>query len=114
VDAAAFSRMARALPGAAESCHHGHPDFRRQGRVFATLGYPEDGWGMVKLTREEQARFLASSPGVFVPANGAWGKAGSTMVHLGSAPAPQVRAALQSAWELAGAPKPPRRRRLSG
>lgn len=33
----AFRRLALDLPGAIESAHMGHPDFRANGRIFATL-----------------------------------------------------------------------------
>jgi hypothetical protein len=46
----AFRRLALALPEAVESAHQGHADFRRHGKVFATLGYPDAGHGRVKLT----------------------------------------------------------------
>jgi hypothetical protein len=29
----------------------GHPDFRVGGKIFATLGYPQVGWAMIKLPR---------------------------------------------------------------
>jgi hypothetical protein len=50
----AFRRAALALPGAIESEHMHHPDFRVANRIFATLGYPETAWGMVKLPPDEQ------------------------------------------------------------
>jgi hypothetical protein len=34
------------------------PDFRVRGKVFATLG-PQETWGMVKLTTEQQAALWA-------------------------------------------------------
>jgi len=45
-----FRRAALALPGAIEGSHQGHADFRVGKRIFATLGYPDEDWGMVKLT----------------------------------------------------------------
>ena len=48
--ASEFRRIALSLPRALEAAHMGHPDFRVAGRIFATLGYPESGWAMVKLT----------------------------------------------------------------
>jgi hypothetical protein len=36
-----FRRIALSLPGAAESWHMGHPDFRLNGRIFATLSAQE-------------------------------------------------------------------------
>ena len=44
-----FIKMALALPGVVESAHMNHPDFRIEGNIFASLGYPNDQWGMVKL-----------------------------------------------------------------
>jgi hypothetical protein len=75
-----------------------HPDFRSKGRVFATLDYPEKGWGMVKLTPGQQRAYLRRSPGVFLAANGAWGKSGCTIVRLNVAPKTIVGAALTAAF----------------
>jgi len=75
-----------------------HPDFRVAGRIFATLGYPRRGWGMVKLTPEQQEFFVRAQPGAFVPVNGAWGRAGATNVRLPAAKKGAVREALMIAW----------------
>ena len=80
--AAGFRRLALGLEGTVEHAHHGHPDFRVGGRIFASLGYPDKNWGMVVLVPEQQQRFVADHPGVFVPAAGAWGAQGSTTVRL--------------------------------
>jgi hypothetical protein len=48
ISAEDFRRIACGLPGAEEKGHMGHPDFRVSGKIFATLGYPDAGWGMVK------------------------------------------------------------------
>ena len=47
-----FRKQALTFPGAIESAHMNHPDFRLNGRIFATLDYPDTGWGMVKLAPE--------------------------------------------------------------
>ena len=78
----AFRKAALTLPGAVESAHMNHPDFRVGGRIFATLGYPDAGSGMVKLTPEQQASFIDRSPEAFEPCAGAWGRNGATSVHL--------------------------------
>lgn len=93
-----FRRMALALPEAVEAAHMDHPDFRVRGKIFATLGYPETGWGMVKLAAAQQKRLVTLKPGVFVPAAGAWGRAGATTVHLRAADKATVRKALTAAW----------------
>lgn len=93
-----FRRMALSLPEAIESSHMDHPDFRVAGKIFATLGYPAKGWGMVKLTPQQQAAFVKDSPEAFVPVNGAWGRRGATTVHLRSVTRETLRKALASAW----------------
>ncbi len=52
----------------------GHPDFRVAGRVFATLGYPGAGWGMIKLPPEDQGFLVRTQPAAFAPVKGAWGR----------------------------------------
>ena len=94
----AFRRLALALPEAVESAHMGHPDFRVRGKIFASLGYPDERWGMIKLTPEQQAEVVAQSPPMFQPVPGAWGRQGSTHVHLPAARVAPVRAAMKVAW----------------
>jgi hypothetical protein len=92
-----FRALALALPGAVEGEHMDHPDFRLGGKIFASLGVPDAGWGMVKLTPARQAQFMAKAPRVFSPSAGAWGRQGYTRVQLVVARAPAVRAALRAA-----------------
>ena len=92
-----FRRLALEIPGARESAHMNHPDFRVAGRIFATLGYPDEAHGLVKLTPEQQRTLLQQAPAVFAPCAGAWGKAGATSVQLGPARAGALRAALTAA-----------------
>jgi hypothetical protein len=94
-----FRRLALALPGVVEASHMRHPDFRVGKRVFATLGYPDDEWAMVKLSSEQQAQLVATQPEIFAPAKGAWGARGSTNVKLGVADEASVSNALRSAWQ---------------
>ena len=93
-----FRRIALSLPEATESSHMGHPDFRVSGRIFATLRAPQKGWGMVKLTPEQQETFVQSEPTVFVPVKGGWGRKGATNVWLDSADRDILRRALATAW----------------
>lgn len=95
--AAKFRALALSFPGTSEDAHMGHPDFRVGGKIFATLG-PNEDWGMVKLTPEEQASYLGAEPDVFHPASGAWGRRGCTIVHLRNAKEPTVGHALLEAW----------------
>jgi hypothetical protein len=92
-----FRNAAVNVPGASESAHMNHPDFRVNGRIFASLGYPDDGWGMVKLTPVQQRAFMKEAPKMFAPCAGAWGKAGATSVHLASAKKRILNKALRAA-----------------
>ena len=93
-----FRRLALALPETAEHAHMDHPDFRVAGKIFATLGYPAKGWGMVKLTPEQQHYFSKDYPGVFVPAKGAWGRRGATSVNLKVVSKKTLQSAVSAAW----------------
>ena len=99
-----FRRLALSLPEAAEAEHMDHPDFRVGGKIFATLGFPGEAWGMVKLPAGEQATFLAAQPEVFRPANGAWGRRGCTIVQLKKAKKSLVKEALAIAWRSTAPP----------
>lgn len=93
-----FRKLALSLEGAEERSHMGHPDFRANGRIFATLAYPDDTWGMVKLTPEQQRIYIASTPDALKPASGKWGLDGCTMVNLPRANADTIADAMKDAW----------------
>lgn len=97
VTPAQFRRIALSFPEAVESAHMSHPDFRVRGKVFATLGYPDKKWGMVKLTPDQQEVFVADEPKVFIPAKGAWGSQGSTTVFLKAAKQTTLRRVILAA-----------------
>lgn len=93
-----FRRLALSLPEAVEASHLGHPDFRVGGKIFATLGYPDKEWAMVRLPADAQEAFTKIAPDVFIPVKGAWGRQGATNVHLASAKKTMTRDALLAAW----------------
>jgi hypothetical protein len=95
-----FRRCALSMPAAVEAQHMGHPDFRVGGKIFATLGYPNDEWGMVKLSCVDQEKFVGATPGVFVRVKGAWGRAGATSVLLSGVTANKLQRALTAAWRF--------------
>jgi hypothetical protein len=106
-----FRKLALEIPASIESSHMNHPDFRVGGRIFASLGAPNDDWGMVKLTPDQQRRFMKEAPNVFRACSGAWGRQGCTNVHLKSATVEIVRSALGLAAEnLASRAKKKRRK----
>jgi hypothetical protein len=93
-----FRDIALDMQGAVEGAHMGHPDFRANGRIFASL-HANERVGTVKLASPEQREFMRLHPAVFSPASGAWGRQGWTMVELGPATAAIVRGAVILAWQ---------------
>jgi hypothetical protein len=110
-----FRRIAVGMKDVLEGAHMGHPDFRVNGKIFATI-HPDPAYGMVKLTPEQQQEFVNGHPRVFAPENGAWGRAGCTRVRLDVVDDETLGEAMTVAWQNIGraaaakAPKPPRTR----
>jgi hypothetical protein len=92
-----FRKVACGMPGAVESAHMGNPDFRVGGRIFATLSGQARGRGVLKLTAEQQAEFVAELPEVFEPVQGGWGRLGMTYLVLDKADEATMRGALMVA-----------------
>jgi hypothetical protein len=108
-----FRRIALGMAGAVEGAHMSHPDFRANGRIFATIS-PDAKSGMVSLTPERQQEFMRADPETFVPAAGAWGRGGATMVRLATADPETVGEAMTLAWQRvmsAAKPQPKKRHR---
>lgn len=97
---AQFRALALSMPEAVEGAHHGHPDFRVHGRVFASL-HADGERGMVKVPPDEQRRLLSSHGGIFAAAAGAWGRAGCTMVTLRAATRVALDGPMAAAWQAA-------------
>jgi hypothetical protein len=93
-----FRKIALSLPRAEERAHMDHPDFRVDGKIFATLGYPDKTRAMVKVSPEDQHYFSKDYPDVFVPMNGTWGRRGATSVHLKNAKKEIIAKAIEAAW----------------
>ena len=100
MDAEDFRRIALSLEGAEESSHMGAPDFRVNGRIFATLASQSQGYGNLMLTPEQQAAFVEELPEVFVPVAGGWGRMGATHIRLSAASEDVLAGALRTAWTL--------------
>jgi len=96
-----FRRVALSFPDTVESAHMNHPDFRVNGRIFATLHYPDDGFGMVKLPPDQQEAFVELDPSSFAPVKGGWGRQGATNVRLKAVKEESLRGALTVAWQNA-------------
>ena len=104
-----FRKIALGFDGAVEAQHMKHPDFRApNGKIFATLNEDQTR-GMASLTPEQQADLIERAPDVFVPAAGAWGRGGSTMIVLAKADAELVGEALTLAYSRVTASAPRKR-----
>jgi hypothetical protein len=101
---AAFRKLALAQPGASEGSHGGHPDFRANGKVFASLGFKDKDTGMVNLTPEQQEMLVAAEPAIFSPIKGAWGLRGYTSVHIPAADTTTMKSALAMAVRKVSSP----------
>jgi hypothetical protein len=97
-----FRRIALGLANASEGAHMGHPDFRVNGRIFATL-HADLAFGMVKVTPEQQRKLVREDPATFAPENGAWGRSGCTRVRLASVDDETLGEAMTLAWQHAAA-----------
>jgi hypothetical protein len=93
-----FRRIALSFPDATEGSHMGHADFRVGGKIFATLGYPNDQFAVVMLTPQDQDLIVRDHPKAFAPVAGKWGASGSTNIILREAARRAVTIALEAAW----------------
>jgi hypothetical protein len=57
-----FREIALSFPEAVEASHMGHPDFRVGGKIFATLGYPNDTRAVLVLLPDEQKEVISQHP----------------------------------------------------
>src|SRR5437867_4011039 len=95
-----FRKIALCFQNAVEGEHMAHPDFRVNGRIFATL-HSDGKQGMVKVTPDQQRDFMQVQPAAFTPASGAWGRSGCTMVQLSVVDHETLGEAMTLAWQLA-------------
>jgi hypothetical protein len=68
-----------------------------RGKIFATI-WPNEAWGMVKLTPDQQAVFVQAEPTILMPVKRGWGRKGATQVLLESANPTTEQNALLTAW----------------
>jgi hypothetical protein len=96
---ALFRRLALALPQAVEGSHMDHPDFRLNNQIFATLSGEKKGYGVLKLTLDQQAAFVTDQPHIFSPVQGGWGRMGMTYIQLDQADESIMAGALKTAYQ---------------
>ena len=99
-----FRSIALSMSDAVEGAHMGHPDFRANGKIFATI-HDDRKTGMVKLTPEQQQEFVKDRPESFAPEKGGWGRQGCTKVTFASADVEIVGKAMTLAWQNVGKPR---------
>ena len=80
--------------------------FAVSGRTFATVGWPQAGWAVVKLAPADQRSLVSTSPGV-TPEPGERGRKGVTLLHLRDVSEANAKRVLVGAWQNALAPDHP-------
>jgi hypothetical protein len=88
-------KVALSMPHAEEREHQDHPDFRVNGKIFATL-WPDKSMAVAKLTLADQAALIQMDPDAF--SLNAWSHQGATTVHLKHITLKQFRKVIQAAW----------------
>jgi hypothetical protein len=91
-------RLVAELPGTEERSHHGHPDFRVGGRIFATL-WPGDDRGVLMLPHAEVLDLAERSPDVFSVAS-ARQPIGALSVRLSAIDTAAYAELLEAAWAV--------------
>ena len=101
--AADVRKLALALEGTTEHPHFDRAAFKVK-RIYATLA--GDGKSLnLNLTPEEQEFKVMLAPEVFTPIPNNWGTSGWTTIDLKAISKPELKAALEMAWEHGRAKK---------
>jgi hypothetical protein len=90
-----FRRIALSMPETEETNGMGYPNFRTGRKSFAAI---EDSIVVIRLTRDQQATFVATAPAVFAPDSSGWGRLGNTVIRLEAADEETVQTAVATAW----------------
>jgi hypothetical protein len=101
VTADEFRKLAGGLADVRGGMNLGVEEFRVKGVLFATLGSPDPGRAVVKLSLEDQAAFMAAAARAFSPAAGGPGARGATRVLLSQVDPEHAKRALMAAWRKA-------------
>jgi len=98
VTAEQVRQLVQRLPGSVESAHHGHPDFRVNKKIFATLSEAEDR-AALRLTQLEARALAASRPAAFRLVSDRE-PIGWVSVLLAQIDADELSDLLEEAWKL--------------
>ena len=101
-----FRLLALGLPQVRYASTLGAINFMVGERVFASLGGPNPGLAIVKLSPEDQGKALRSSGAVFFPQPGGAGARGVTCVRLSTATPDLIQPALRAAVARARQARP--------
>jgi predicted DNA-binding protein (MmcQ/YjbR family) len=100
--------LVAALADTQEGAHHGHPDFRVLGKIFATLSEREDR-AALRLTHIEARGLAERSPSVYRLVSDRE-PIGWVSALLSEADEAELADLLEEAWKLRAEEAPPRRR----
>ena len=98
-----------ALAETQEGMHHGHPDFRVRGKIFATLSEREDR-AALRLSHIEARALAERSPGVYRLVSDRE-PIGWVSADLADADETELGDLLEAAWQLRFEEQPPKRTR---
>ena len=101
----AFRTLALSFPRAMEKQILGSQEFRVRDKAFATLGWPQAGWAVVRLTPVDQGRFLARSSAL-APEPGGRGRRGVTRIRLSGLDEALLKPIIAAAWRVAAEAQP--------
>ncbi|HJW16557.1 MAG TPA: MmcQ/YjbR family DNA-binding protein [Flavisolibacter sp.] len=92
-----FRKMALAFEQVEEKPHFNKASFRVKGKIIATLDSKEMK-ASLRLTEADQSVYCLIKPQIAVPATGAWGKQGWTVIDIQKAPKIILKEALTKAY----------------
>lgn len=95
-----FRHLALSFPRTSEKAILGSQEFRVRDRAFATLGWPEPGWAVVRLTPADQTKFITQSSALS-PEPGGRGRRGVTRVRLSGLDERLLKPLIAAAWRVA-------------
>lgn len=102
----AFRHLALSFPRAVERAILGSQEFRVRDTAFATLGWPEPGWAVVRLAPADQASFISQSTALSAEPGGR-GRRGVTRVRLTGLDEALLKPIIAAAWRIASDAQPP-------
>ena len=102
----AFIALASGLAMVKAKAVLGAMRFAVSGKTFATVGWPQAGWVVVKLAPADQRSLVSTSAGVR-PEPGERGRKGVTLLHLCDVSEANAKRVLVAAWQNALAPQHP-------